>query len=249
MERGKRLNDQFNSVKSLVTIAKPGATTPDCDAIFNNIIQTTATNLFSDHAVSSEPSSTSIPTSYTNASALSEMQHHSDFMDSLSTTRSSTTTATSTATETNDNDIEGNEEDLKTKDHHLLKRTIPDQLRKHVAAILSTTSQMIATHTLNCQQLQHMYLQHVNRLPSLSLHYISDASISYELEHAVVSLSQLLNTVRLQNNDDQPDSKDLDLQALETVTIQCITGIRLYFIKTFAECNLICLLRLIYCHH
>ena len=223
----KRLNDQFNSVKSLDDIAKPCATAPDCDAIFNNIIQTTATNLFSDHAVSSEPSSTSIPTSYTNASALSEMQHHSNFMDSLSTTMSSTTTATSTATETNDNyENEGNDEDLKTKaDHHLLKRTIPDQLRQHVAAILSTTSQMIATHTLNCQQLQHMYLQHVKRLPSLSLHYISVASIAYELDHAVISLSQLLNAARLQNNDDQTDSKDLDLQALETVTIQCITGI------------------------
>ena len=221
----KRLNDQFNSVKSLDATAKPGTTAPDCDAIFNNIIQTTATNLFSDHAVSSEPSSTSIPTSYTNASALSEMQHHSNFMDSLSTTMSSTTTATSTATETNDNyEIEGNEEDLNTK-ADLLKRTIPDQLRKHVAAILSTTSQMIATHTLNCQQLQHMYLKHIKRLPSLSLHYVSVASIAYELDHAVISLSQLLNAVRLQNNDDQTDSKDLDLQALETVTIQCITGI------------------------
>ena len=222
----KRLNDQFNSVKSLDATAKPGTTAPDCDAIFNNIIQTTATNLFSDHAVSSEPSSTSIPTSYTNASALSEMQHHSDFMDSLSTTRSSTTTATSTATETNDNyENAGKEDDLETKANHLLKRTIPDQLRKHVTAILSTTSQMIATHTLNCQQLQHMYLQHVKRLPSLSLHYISVASIAYELDHAVISLSKLLNAVRLQNNDDQHDSKDLDLQALETVTIQCITGI------------------------
>ena len=221
----KRLNDQFNSVKSLGATAKPGTTAPDCDAIFNNIIQTTATNLFSDHAVSSEPSSTSIPTSYTNASALSEMQHHSNFMDSLSTTMSSTTTATSTATETNDNyEIEGNEEDLNTK-ADLLKRTIPDQLRKHVAAILSTTSQMIATHTLNCQQLQHMYLKHIKRLPSLSLHYVSVASIAYELDHAVISLSQLLNAVRLQNNDDQTHSKDLDLQALETVTIQCITGI------------------------
>ena len=222
----KRLNDQFNSDKSLDTIAKPGTTAPNCHAIVNNIIRTTATNLFSDHAVSSEPSSTSIPTSYTKASALSEMQHHSDFMDSLSTTMSATTTATSTATETNDNyKIEGNEEDLKTKDHHLLKRTIPDQLRQHVTAILFMASQMIATHTLNCQQLQHMYLQHVKRLPSLSLHYISVASIAYELDHAVISLSQLLNAVRLQNNDDQTDSKNLDLQALETVTIQCITGI------------------------